>query len=105
MKLKIEYQSKKFFAANLPYLTGFLLLNIILITVMIFNLIQYNNNNQKIILLLSEIEEYNSKKSLLDFKSQVIEEEVDLDHINKVLTQLVPLKEDYFSILASLEKL
>ncbi|OGK17052.1 hypothetical protein A2774_01330 [Candidatus Roizmanbacteria bacterium RIFCSPHIGHO2_01_FULL_39_12c] len=104
-KLKLDYQEKKILSVNLPYLVIFLILNLILLGFILFNVNQFLTNVQKIDSLDSEIAEYIAKKDILDFKNQIIEGEVDLDYVNQIFTQLVPIKEDYFSILSALERL
>lgn len=105
MKIKINYSIKHLFNDNFLYVLVFFGLIFILIFAVLFYLQQYQKNNLKTALLLSEITKYNKKKELLNFKNQLIKDEVDLDHINQVLTQLVPTKEDFFTIIIALERL
>ena len=105
MKIKINYSIRRLFKDNWLYLLVFLGLILIFIIAVFFYFHQYQMNVIKIALLRSEIAEFNKKKELLNFKNQLIEDEVDLDYINQVLSQLVPVKEDFFSIIIALEKL
>ena len=105
MKIKINYSIKHLFKDNWLYLLTFFGIILIFIIAVFFYFNQYQLNKIKIALLHSEIAKLNKKKELLDFKNQLIEDEVDLDYINQVLSQLVPVKEDFFSIIIALEKL
>src|SRR3989344_1851451 len=105
MKIKINYSIKHLFKNNFLYVLVFFALIFILMFAGFFYFQQYQKNKVKTALLLSEIAQYNKKKELLNFKNQLIEDEVDLDYINQVLTQLVPAKEDFFSIIIALERL
>ena len=105
MKIKINYSIRRLFKDNWLYLLAFLGLILIFVIAVFFYFHQYQMNVIKIALLRSEIAEFNKKKELLNFKNQLIEDEVDLDYINQVLSQLVPVKEDFFSIIIALEKL
>lgn len=103
--MKIDYSIKKSLKDNFFYIVAFFaLIGIILLTTG-FYIGQYNSNTKKVGELQSEIDRYNKKRDLLEFKNQVIRDEVDLDYINQVLSQLIPAKEDYFSIIAALDKL
>ena len=105
MKIKINYSIRRLFKDNWLYLLAFLGLILIFVIAVFFYFHQYQMNVIKIALLQSEIVQLNKKKELLNFKNQLIEDEVDLDYINQVLSQLVPVKEDFFSIIIALEKL
>src|SRR3990170_753339 len=105
MSFKFNYSIKRLIRDNLIYIFGFFALNLVLIFVVGFYYSQYQKNIVKIQSLTNELSEYNKKKDLLDFKNQVIKNEVDLDYINQILTQLIPSEENYFSIVAALEKL
>ena len=105
MKINLDYQIKRLLRENLLYIVAFFTLVLILFFVVFLYVNQYNENVKKINSLEAEIEEYNKKRELLDFKNQVVSNEVDLDYVNGVLTQLIPTKEDYFSVIAALENL
>lgn len=105
MKINLDYPIKRLLRENLLYIVAFFILVLILFFVVILYVKQYSENAKKIDSLEVEIDEYNKKRELLDFKNQVVSNKVDLDYINGVLTQLIPTKEDYFSIIAALEKL
>lgn len=105
MKFKVNYALKMLVRENYLYLISFLLLNSILIFMLFFYLGKYNKNSEKVNILVTDINELNKKKELLDFKNEAIKNEVDLDYVNSVLTMLIPSQEDYFSIIAALEKL
>ncbi len=103
--MKIDYSIKKSIKDNFIYIVAFLLLIVVILLVSVFYINQYKSNAKRIDDLESEIERYNKKRDLLEFKNQVVKGEVDLDYANQVLSQLIPLKEDYFSIIAALDKL
>ena len=105
MSLKLNYSIKRLIRDNIIYIGGLFALNLVLIFVTGFFYSQYQKNIIKIKTLNKELSEYSQKKDLLDFKNQVIKNEVDLDYINQILTILIPSEEDYFSIVAALEKL
>ena len=105
MKIKFDYISIRALRQNLPYiivLTGLCAMSLF---ILLINIRQYRSNVSKIKTLQKEIEGYNTKKELLDFKSQVLDSELNLDQANQALSQLIPLKEDYFSVLAALERI
>lgn len=105
MKINIDYPVKRLIWENLLYLLGFIALSTAMYIVTFFYLNQYQNNSKKISALELEIGQYHSKQEALDFKNQLIEDETRLDYVNGVFSQLIPAKEDYFSIIASLDKL
>lgn len=105
MTLKFDYSTIKIIRQNLPFITGLTTLCAVSLFIMYFNTRQYQINLVKIKSLKEEIDGYDKKKKLLDFKSQVLDSEIDMDVANQALSQLIPNKEDYFSILVALEKL
>ena len=105
MKIKIDYSSVRALRQNLPYIIGLTALCAISLFILLINIRQYQTNLSKIRSLQKEINQYNKKKDLLDFKSQIVDTQIDLDLANKALTQLIPVKEDYFSALAALERI
>lgn len=105
MNFKLNYSIKRLIRDNIIYIAGFFVLNLVLILVIGFYFSQYQKNILKIKSLTNDLSAYNKQRELLDFKNQVIKNEVDLDYINQILTQLIPSQEDYFSIVAALEKL
>ncbi|MBI4225913.1 hypothetical protein HY612_02265 [Candidatus Roizmanbacteria bacterium] len=105
MKIKFEHRLKRLIRENLLYILVFFSLNVISLFLSVDFVRQYQENRKKIDSIRNEIDKYNKEKEVLDFKDQVIQGEADLDNMNRVLTQLIPAKEDYFSIIASLENL
>lgn len=105
MKMNFSYTNIKIFRRNLPLLMGLVSLCLVSLLIVYLNFLQYQSNKLRIEVLKSELDAYSRKKSLLDFKNQVVDREFDLDTANLALTQLIPVKEDYFSILATMEKL
>lgn len=103
--MKIDYSIKKSLRDNFLYFVAFFALIGIILLVTVFYVGQFKSNAKRIADLQSEIDLYNKKRDLLEFKNQAVKDEVDLDHINQVLSQLIPAKEDYFSIIAALDKL
>lgn len=105
MKINLDYTSKNLLRTNFIYLiTFFILISSFLIATSFF-IKKYYSNNLKLSTLNTEIDTYKKKKDLMEFKSQVIRSEIDLDKINTILTQLIPSQEDYFSIITTLENL
>ncbi|OGK14622.1 hypothetical protein A3C98_00105 [Candidatus Roizmanbacteria bacterium RIFCSPHIGHO2_02_FULL_37_15] len=102
---KIDYSIKRTFRENVIYIIAFFILNFILISSGYFFFKQYQENNRKIESLQTEFKDLENKKRILEFKNEFIENEVDLDKFNLILSQLIPNEEDYFSIIASLENL
>lgn len=105
MNLKLDYNLQKLIRGNLLPTVTLVVLTAFLVISIVFFIGLYQENTVKINSLQSELTELNKKKELIDFKNQVIENVVDLDHINAVFSQLIPNEEDYFSIITSLEKL
>lgn len=105
MKINFSYSSSRILKKNFPFVLSLVSLCFISMFVIYLNIWQYSENSVKIAALDSEIADYNKKKLLLDFKNQVVDTEIDLDSANQALAQLIPAEEDYFSVLAALEKL
>ena len=105
MKINFSYTSARILRRNLPFLSGLISLCVVSMLVVYLNIQQFRINADRLSVTKLELEELNKKKSLIDFKNQVIDAEFDLDTANQALTQLIPLQEDYFSILATLDKL
>lgn len=105
MKFKIHYSSRRIFKQNLPLFLTLLALSVVALAVVVLNVQQFKVNQEKMAALEREINTYKEKQNLLTYKNQVIDTKLDLDQANLVLSQLVPTKEDYFSVLAALENL
>lgn len=105
MNLKINYHIARIIRTNLVYILVFIILIISLIVTFLFFLNQYGGNINEISSLNTEIENLEKKKRLINYKNDVIKGELDLDKVNSILTALIPSKEDYFSIIISLEKI
>ncbi|OGK08303.1 hypothetical protein A2767_04355 [Candidatus Roizmanbacteria bacterium RIFCSPHIGHO2_01_FULL_35_10] len=103
MKLNFSYSDNRILRHNFPLLVSLITLLLISTLLVYFNFTQYQAKRVKITALNSELESYNKKKSLIDFKNNVVDTEFDLDTANLVLSQLIPPQEDYFSVLAALE--
>lgn len=96
-----------------PFLIGllrenivYIALNIVGIVLIIFvfssNIAKVRENTQKIATLTADIQDLQKRVSI--FNSPLANTE-DLDTTARLLTQLIPNSEDYFSIIYSLEKL
>lgn len=105
MKIRIDYHTKSLLKHNFPiFLTLLVLLALLCVGFYLF-VQTYQKNNSDTAALQREVADLNKKKELIDFKNEVIRDEIDLDRVNAIFTQLIPTKEDFFSIIIALEKL
>ncbi|MCL4378647.1 MAG: hypothetical protein M1409_09805 [Actinobacteria bacterium] len=105
MNLKLDYQIKRIIKNNLIYLVTLAILVICYLLSIYFFTRQYKTGIDNIESLNRDLSDLESKKSLIEYKDQVLKNEIDLDQANAILAQLVPNEEDFFSIIVALEKL
>lgn len=103
--MKINHFLLRLLKENIIYLS---LLIFILIIYVVFFIVLINKNNElsnKIWNIKNEINALEKEVNLINYGTKIREEGIDIDKINKILYQLIPDEEDYFSIIFSLEKL
>ena len=69
---------------------------------------QYHEERDKAAKILEQKVELEKKRDLIEFKDvtqEAAKDPVKLQRLNELLSQLIPSTEDYFSIIAALEKL
>src|SRR3989338_2701233 len=104
----IHYFSRKLLSRYSLYLIGFFLSVGLIIFGVFFFYAQYHEALARIKKAQQQQTELQKKKDLIEFKgqaSQTIRDPARLQQLNEFLNQLIPSKENYFSIIAALEKL
>lgn len=105
MKLKIDYYLLKLAKENFIYLIFFAGLIIIYIFFSLNFVKKIAEANINIAKLTQEIAELKKKSQLVNYKQEIINEGIDFTETNKLFTKLIPNEEDYFSVIAALEKI
>ncbi len=105
MKLKTDYYLSRLIKENLGYLISLIVLIFALFGSLIFFWNKYSNDIKNIEQLEKEITTLKNKASLVQYKDKIIDEGIDLDQVNELVGQLLPDKEDYFSIVIALEEI
>jgi hypothetical protein len=105
MKLKIDYYLLKLAKENLIFLLFFIGLISIYIFFMLNFLKKNAEVNMNITKLTQEISDLKKKAELVSYKQEIIKEGIDLKEANNLFTKLIPNEEDYFSVIAALEKI
>jgi hypothetical protein len=101
MKIKIRPYLIALIKENIAFIGGLALALFFIIFILITMITKIFNNNERIKALKEEIE--NLKKKQLVIRTQIDEKKLE-DYI-KFLDTLIPQQEDYFSIIAALEKI
>ena len=105
MKLKIDFYLVKVLKENLIYLGFFILL------IVVYLLFSYSFVNrmvkadQNISKLRTEIADLKKQAELVTYKQEVLKEGIDFAKTNEIFTKLIPNEEDFFSVIAALEKI
>jgi uncharacterized protein YeeX (DUF496 family) len=55
--------------------------------------------------LETEIDDLKNKANLIDYKEKIIQDDLDIDQINSIVSTLVPDSEDYFSVIVALDEI
>ncbi len=105
MKLKIDYYLLKVVKENLIYLIFFAGLIIIYIFFSLNFVKKIAEATSNISKLSREITDLKKKSQLVNYKQEIINEGIDFTETNKLFTKLIPNEEDYFSVIAALEKI
>lgn len=105
MKPKIDYYLIRLIKENLTYLIILVTLIIALITTLILFGNKYVSDITVTDKLQQEITLLKNKASLVEYKDKIVSEGIDIDEANKLIGQLLPDQEDYFSIIMALEKI
>ena len=105
MKTKTDYYLIRLIKENLAYVIIFVVLIIVLVGVIIFFTNQYATDKKAIDKFQKEIMVLKNKASLVEYKDMIINEGINIDQANRLVGQLLPDQEDYFSIIIALEKI
>lgn len=103
--MKINYYLLAIIKENLIYLTS---LFVIILLFIFLGFITYNKFNQlteKNITISTEINNLKEKKELIDYQKEIKKEGIDIKEINKILSTLIPEKEDFFSVINALNEI
>src|SRR3989344_8834457 len=103
--MKIDYYTKRLLSENTLAIITLVILTMSVFGATWFFISQYMSNRKSEESLNNELIGLNRKKDLMEYKKRVLADEIDLDEVNQILTQLIPLKEDYFSIVVALKML
>ncbi|MCX7881302.1 MAG: hypothetical protein N2482_02185 [Patescibacteria group bacterium] len=105
MRLKIDYYLTRIFKKHFILLFSFIFIWLIFIFIIYFFFNNYGQTKREISSLKEEIQGLKKKAELINYKKQIEKEGINISQMNKILNQLVPLEEDYFSIIYALEKI
>jgi len=105
MKLKIDYYLFKVAKENFIYLVFFAGLILIYVFFSLTFLKKIADASSNITKLTKEITDLKKKSQLVNYKQEIINEGIDFNQTNKLFTKLIPNEEDYFSVIAALEKI
>jgi len=104
MKAK-SYYLYRLTKENIIYILSFILIVFALFFSIFFYIKKSSDNSVVADTLKTDIQELKSKVDLIKLKGKLKNEGIDIDSINKLLLNLVPEEEDYFSIVTALEKI
>ncbi len=100
--IKINPYFRQLIKDNFTYILGFIIILFLSFSILFFGLRRVSNINNNIKKLRDEIAILSSKAELINI---AIPAQENLDEDIKILNQLIPNTEDYFSIIYALEKL
>lgn len=105
MKPKINYYLFRIAKENSLYLVTFFTISIVSIISLIIFINKFITLNQKITSTSLEVEQLKKKAEFINYKRDILNEGIDLEQVNKVLTKLIPTQEDFFSVIYALEQI
>ena len=105
MKPKINYYLFRIAKENSPYLVTFLTICTVSVISLIIFINKFTTLNQKINSTHSEVSLLRKKTEFINYKQDILNEGIDLEEVNKVLTKLIPTQEDFFSVIYALEEI
>jgi len=105
MKLKIDYYFFKLAKENLIYLIFFGVLVLIFVFFSLNFVKKTTQTNSNITKISQEVENMKKRSQLVAYKQEIVNEGIDFEKTNKLFTKLIPNEEDYFSVIAALEKI
>lgn len=85
-----------------------LVLSVLVVAFVVIQIIffgQMNSYSSSYDTLITDVNDLKSNTDYLVLRKKILDEGYDLDKINPILAQLLPQTEDYFSIVAALEKI
>lgn len=103
MKLRIKPYIKNLIKENLIFIFINLLLLLLIIGFLFYNFHKIPDNKIKSKMLTGEVQQLRNKSKIINLP--IVQNKEDLDLTIKVLTNLIPNSEDFFSIIYSLEEL
>jgi len=104
MKAK-SYYLYRLAKENIIYILSFISIIVALFFSIFFYIKKSSDNSVAADTLKTDIKELKAKVDLIKLKGKLKNEGIDIDSINKLLLNLVPEEEDYFSIVTALEKI
>lgn len=104
-KIRIDHYTLKLLKENLLYLITLIVLPVVFTVSLVILYNQYNQNKKTIDKLNSDNVNLKKKIDFIQYKGTLLTQNLDINQLTQVFSQLVPNTEDYFSILLSLENL
>ena len=105
MKIRINHYLFKIIKENITYILAFLVIIIIFLSSVIIIFNKFRTFNEKIDLTTKEINELKKKAEFVNYQTEILQEGIDLKIVNKILTELIPNEEDFFSVISALEEI
>lgn len=105
MKTKINYYLFRLLKENAVHLVSLIFIVTVMVVGVVFFIERFSNLQQKITLIDKEIVDLQKKSEFVSYKQQIVNEGIDLPEVNKILTQLLPNEEDFFTVISALEKI
>ncbi len=103
--LHLDKYTLRLIKDNALYLLAYILIPLVFIFSVLFFYNQYTKNAASINSLNSDNKGLKTKIDFIQYKGTLITSGMDINHLNQVFSQLVPDREDYFSILIGLSNL
>lgn len=105
MKKSLGYFTVRILRENATYLIVLCVLVLAFIFSLVFFTATYGKSNEKINSILKEIAKLKNETKFVTYENEIVSSGINIDEMNKSFSQLVPETEDFFSIVASLERL
>jgi|GEM_PF-1444726 len=105
MKIKIDRYLIRLLRDNLGYFILLVLIIIIFVYSLSFYQQKNDQNSQSISNIQQQNADYKKRVDLINQQQVLLKESINLDKINLLMTQLIPEKEDMFSIISALNQL
>lgn len=105
MKKSLGYFTIRILHENATYLVILCVLVLAFIFSLVFFTATYEKGNEKISTTERDISKLKNETKFITYKNEIVSQGINVDEMNKSLSALVPETEDFFSIVATLEKL